>query len=71
MRPWDMLMEQVDLVLVGAEGVVENGGVVNKIGTDALALCARAHDTPVDASLAEIVRVCKALSAQSTRFAIQ
>lgn len=41
------VMEQVDLVLVGAEGVVENGGVVNKIGTNALALCARAHDTPV------------------------
>lgn len=41
------IMEQVDLVLVGAEGVVENGGVVNKIGTNALALCARAHDKPV------------------------
>ena len=41
------IMEKVDLVLVGAEGVVENGGVVNKIGTNALALCARSHDKPV------------------------
>ena len=41
------VMEQVDLVLVGAEGVVENGGIVNKMGTNALALCARAHDKPV------------------------
>ncbi|KAL0965751.1 hypothetical protein UPYG_G00285240 [Umbra pygmaea] len=24
---------KVDLVLVGAEGVVENGGIINKIGT--------------------------------------
>jgi translation initiation factor eIF-2B subunit alpha len=40
------VMEKVDLVLVGAEGVVENGGVVNKIGTNALAICARAHDVP-------------------------
>ena len=39
-------MERVDVVLVGAEGVVENGGVVNKMGTYALATCARAHDKP-------------------------
>ena len=26
-------LETADLVLVGAEGVMENGGVVNKIGT--------------------------------------
>ena len=25
-------MEKVDLVIVGAEGVVENGGIVNKVG---------------------------------------
>lgn len=24
---------RVDLVLVGAEGIVENGGVINKLGT--------------------------------------
>lgn len=26
-------MEKVDLVIVGAEGVVENGGIINKVGT--------------------------------------
>ena len=36
----------VDLVLVGAEGVVENGGVINKLGTYAAALAAHAHNTP-------------------------
>jgi translation initiation factor eIF-2B subunit alpha len=40
------VMEQADLVLTGAEGVVENGGVVNKVGTYALACCARAAGKP-------------------------
>ncbi|GKY93859.1 hypothetical protein MPSEU_000352800 [Mayamaea pseudoterrestris] len=40
------VMEKVDMVLVGAEGVLENGGVVNKIGTYALATCAKAHSKP-------------------------
>lgn len=26
-------MEKADLVIVGAEGVVENGGIINKVGT--------------------------------------
>lgn len=39
-------MEQVDLVLVGAEGVLENGGVVNKLGTAALAACAKCMSKP-------------------------
>lgn len=25
------IMEQVDLVLLGAEGVTENGGIINKV----------------------------------------
>ena len=37
-------MEKVDMVLVGAEGVVENGGIINKIGTFPLALCAKAFN---------------------------
>jgi len=41
------VMEGVDSVLLGAEAVVENGGIVNKIGTNALSICARAHDKPV------------------------
>jgi translation initiation factor eIF-2B subunit alpha len=39
-------MERVDLVLTGAEGVVENGGVVNKLGTAALAACASTLGKP-------------------------
>ena len=38
--------EKSDLVLVGAEGVVENGGVVNKVGTYALGIVAHALGTP-------------------------
>ena len=37
---------RVDLVLVGAEGVVENGGVINKLGTYQIALAAAAHNMP-------------------------
>ena len=39
-------MERVDIVLTGAEAVVENGGCVNKMGTYALAACAKAHGKP-------------------------
>jgi translation initiation factor eIF-2B subunit alpha len=40
------VMEKADLVVVGAEGVVENGGIVNKIGTFPLAICAHALSVP-------------------------
>jgi len=30
------IMEKVDLVLVGAEGVVESGGIINKVKENAL-----------------------------------
>ena len=40
------VMERVDLVLVGAEGVVENGGVVNKVGTFQLAIVAKEFGKP-------------------------
>ena len=36
----------VDMVLTGAEGVVENGGVINKLGTYQIALCAKALGRP-------------------------
>ena len=35
------------MVMVGAEGVVENGGIINKLGTYQIAICARAHNVPV------------------------
>lgn len=41
------IMEKIDLVLLGAEGVVENGGIMNKIGSYQLALCAKAHNKPL------------------------
>lgn len=41
------VIEKVDLVLVGAEGVLENGGIVNKVGTYQLAMVAKAHGKPV------------------------
>eukprot|EP00775_Hariotina_reticulata_P010168 gene10170-10328_t len=39
-------LERIDLVLVGAEGVVENGGVINKLGTYQIALCAKSLNKP-------------------------
>lgn len=40
------IMEKVDLVIVGAEGVVESGGIVNKIGTYNLAIAAKEMNKP-------------------------
>eukprot|EP00238_Polyblepharides_amylifera_P003464 CAMPEP_0196575010 /NCGR_PEP_ID=MMETSP1081-20130531/4588_1 /TAXON_ID=36882 /ORGANISM="Pyramimonas amylifera, Strain CCMP720" /LENGTH=350 /DNA_ID=CAMNT_0041893187 /DNA_START=70 /DNA_END=1122 /DNA_ORIENTATION=- len=40
-------MEGVDMLLLGAEVVVENGGVVNKLGTFQVATVARAMGKPV------------------------
>uniref|UniRef100_A0A7S1VK85 Uncharacterized protein n=1 Tax=Grammatophora oceanica TaxID=210454 RepID=A0A7S1VK85_9STRA len=41
-----MLAEEVDMVLVGAEAVVENGGIVNQMGTLGLSMCAKACGKP-------------------------
>ncbi|KAI9355363.1 eukaryotic translation initiation factor 2B, subunit 1 alpha, 26kDa-like protein [Zopfochytrium polystomum] len=40
------VMEQADMVLVGAEGVVENGGLINQIGTYQIAVVAKASNKP-------------------------
>lgn len=40
------VMDQVDLCIVGAEGVMENGGIINKIGTYQLAIVAKALNKP-------------------------
>ncbi|XP_020286520.1 translation initiation factor eIF-2B subunit alpha [Pseudomyrmex gracilis] len=40
------VMEQVDMVMVGAEGVAESGGVINKIGTYTMAICAKEIKKP-------------------------
>lgn len=39
-------MEKVDMVMVGAEGVCASGGILNKVGTYPLAICARAVNKP-------------------------
>jgi translation initiation factor eIF-2B subunit alpha len=39
-------MERVSFVMVGAEGVVEDGGIINKIGTFQVAMVARALRRP-------------------------
>ena len=40
------VMERADLVVVGAEGVVENGGVINNMGTYAMGIAARELGKP-------------------------
>lgn len=42
-----VVMEEVDVVLCGAEGLMENGGVLNCLGTFPVALMAHAHRKPV------------------------
>ncbi|KAG5898584.1 hypothetical protein JTB14_016596 [Gonioctena quinquepunctata] len=40
------IMERVDFIMVGAEGVVESGGIVNKVGTYTMAVCAKEMKKP-------------------------
>lgn len=40
------IMESVDMVLVGAEGVVESGGIINRLGTYMMAVCAKEMKKP-------------------------
>jgi len=39
-------MPKVDCIFVGCEAVLENGGIVNKVGTFTVALCARTFQKP-------------------------
>ncbi|XP_026330285.1 translation initiation factor eIF-2B subunit alpha [Hyposmocoma kahamanoa] len=41
------IMEQVDIVMIGAEGVAESGGIINKVGTYGLAMAALELKKPV------------------------
>jgi translation initiation factor eIF-2B subunit alpha len=41
------MMESIDLVLVGAEAVVKNGGIINQVGTLAMAICAKEMGKPM------------------------
>jgi translation initiation factor eIF-2B subunit alpha len=40
------LVQKVDMVLVGAESVFQNGGIINQIGTFQIAVCAKAANKP-------------------------
>lgn len=40
-------MDEVDMVFVGADGVVESGGIINMMGTYQIALIAHSLDKPV------------------------
>ncbi|EMR11247.1 hypothetical protein PNEG_00278 [Pneumocystis murina B123] len=40
------LIQKIDLVLVGAEGIVENGGLINHIGTSQIATLAKVAHKP-------------------------
>ncbi|XP_057670226.1 translation initiation factor eIF-2B subunit alpha [Diorhabda carinulata] len=40
------IMEQVNFIMVGAEGVVESGGIVNKVGSYTMAVCAKEMKKP-------------------------
>ncbi|KAF9156559.1 translation initiation factor eIF-2B subunit alpha [Linnemannia schmuckeri] len=40
------VIDKVDMVLVGAEGVVENGGLINQIGSYQMAIVAKAANKP-------------------------
>lgn len=40
-------MDEIDMVLVGAEGVVESGGIINMMGTYQIALVAYSMNKPV------------------------
>merc|ERR1711899_700519 len=41
------VMGEVHCVMLGAEGVAESGGIINKIGTYTIALCAKMLNKPV------------------------
>ncbi|PRP83632.1 translation initiation factor eIF-2B alpha subunit [Planoprotostelium fungivorum] len=40
------IMDHIDLVFVGAEGIVENGGIINKVGTYQVSIIAKACGKP-------------------------
>ena len=41
-----IIMPKVDCIFMGCEAVLENGGIVNKLGTFTVALCAKTFQKP-------------------------
>lgn len=61
-------MEKVDFVLVGSEAVVESGGLINAVGSNQIAIIARAANKPFYA-LAErlVVPMLKSVKVTDTQ----
>ncbi|MES1911695.1 MAG: hypothetical protein MHM6MM_004090 [Cercozoa sp. M6MM] len=51
-------METADLCVCGAEAILENGGIVNRVGTFTMALCARHFNKPFYVA-AECFKFCR------------
>ena len=49
-----LALEDVDFVLVGSEAVVENGGLINRLGTYTTSLCAKALNGCASAQLGKV-----------------
>jgi translation initiation factor eIF-2B subunit alpha len=53
-------MDEIDMVFVGADGVVESGGIINMMGTFQIALVAHSMNKPVYVA-AESYKVCQSV----------
>lgn len=62
-------MDEVDMVIVGADGVVESGGIINMMGTYQIALVAKSMDKPVYVA-AESYKVCLKLKRNDINYEI-
>ena len=60
-------MDEVDMVFVGADGVVESGGIINMMGTYQIALVAHSMNKPVYVA-AESYKVCQSVPLGLNRY---
>lgn len=58
-------MDKVDFVLVGSEAVVESGGLVNAVGSNQIAIIARAANKPFYALAERYFYISEILSMES------
>ena len=63
-------MNTVDCIFVGAEAVLENGGIVNRIGTLTIAMCAKAYNKPFNVFVESLKFLKRFPLQQSDIFAI-
>lgn len=68
------VMDKVDFVLVGSEAVVESGGLINAVGSNQMAIIARAENKPfyalAERSVSESLR-CSSLDPDTDRLPFQ